>query len=74
MDYGAKNLVYEGIDGARALSTAVYKSNRARQTRSVVTDSWGFCESRCRAAVFTLDNNIFAEAEAQGQAWFAAFG
>jgi kumamolisin len=74
MAYGAKILVYEGIDGRASTFEAVYNRVVSDNTASVVTTSWGFCEQQMPAAVLTLDNNIFAEAAAQGQAWFAASG
>jgi kumamolisin len=74
MANGASVLVYEGADGRASTFEAVYNRIVSDNTASVVTTSWGFCEQQMPAAVLTLDNNIFAEAAAQGQAWFAASG
>lgn len=74
MANGANILVYEGADGRASTFEAVYNRIVSDNTASVVTTSWGFCEQQMPAAVLTLDNNIFAEAAAQGQAWFAASG
>ncbi len=40
----------------------------------VVSTSWGLCESLMPAAVMTTNNNIFMQAAAKGQSWFAASG
>lgn len=72
MAYGANILVYEGADGRAGTFEAVYNRIVSDNTASVVTTSWGFCEQQMPVAVLTLDNDIFAEAAAQGQAWFAA--
>jgi kumamolisin len=74
MAFGANILVYEGADGRASTFEAVYNRIVSDDTASVVTTSWGFCEQQMPAAVLTLDNNMFAEAAAQGQAWFAASG
>jgi kumamolisin len=74
MAYGANILVYEGFDGRASTFEGVYNRIVSDNTASVVTTSWGFCEQQMQAAVLTIDNNIFSEAAAQGQAWFAASG
>jgi len=74
MAYGANILVYEGFDGRASTFEGVYNRIVSDNTASVVTTSWGFCEQQMPAAALTIDNNIFAEAAAQGQAWFAASG
>ena len=66
--------MYEGFDGRASTFEGVYNRIVSDNIASVVTTSWGFCEQQMPAAVLTLDNNIFAEAAAQGQAWFAASG
>ncbi len=71
---GAKILVYEGVNGGNGAFEAVYNRIVAENKASVVTTSWGLCEQQMPPALVTLDNNIFAEAAAQGQAWFAASG
>jgi subtilase family serine protease len=71
---GAKILVYEGANGRNSTFEAVYNRIVAENKASVVTTSWGLCEQQMPPALLTLDNNIFAEAAAQGQAWFAASG
>lgn len=50
-----------------------YIATQLRSTH-VVSTSWGLCEQYMPAAVMTTDNNIFMQAAAQGQSWFAAFG
>ena len=40
----------------------------------VVTTSWGACEAGVSAATQQADDNIFANANAIGQSWFAASG
>jgi subtilase family serine protease len=71
---GAKILVYEGVNSSNSTFEAVYNRIVAENKASVVTTSWGLCEQQMPSALVTLDNNIFAEAAAQGQAWFAASG
>ena len=74
MAYGAKILVYEGVNSRNSTFEAVYNRIITDNKASVVTTSWGLCEQQTSAALLTLDNNLFAEAAAQGQAWFAASG
>lgn len=71
---GAKILVYEAAGSGNGAFEAVYNRIVAENRASVVTTSWGLCEQQMPPALITLDNNIFAEAAAQGQAWFAASG
>lgn len=71
---GAKLLIYEGVNSGNGTFEAVYNRIVAENKASVVTTSWGLCEQQMPAALLTLDNNIFAEAAVQGQAWFAASG
>ncbi len=40
----------------------------------VVTTSWGLCEAGLSTSVQRTDDNIFANANAVGQSWFAASG
>ena len=71
---GAKLLVYEGANSSNGTFESLYNRIVAENKASVVTTSWGLCEQQMPPALLTLDNNIFAEAAAQGQAWFAASG
>ena len=71
---GAKILVYEAANSGNGAFESVYNRIVAENKASVVTTSWGVCEQQMPPALITLDNNIFAEAAVQGQAWFAASG
>src|SRR5579863_2734745 len=68
---GAKILVYEAASGKFASFQSVYNRIVADNRASVVTTSWGICEQQMPRALMEGDNGIFAEAAAQGQAWFS---
>ncbi len=74
MANGATFIVYEAANPKLSTFESVYNKIVSDNKASVVTTSWGLCEPQMPAAFLTADSNIFAEAAAQGQAWFAASG
>ena len=74
MANGATFVVYEAASPLLSTFESVYNKIVADNKASVVTTSWGLCEQQMPSAYLTADSYIFAEAAAQGQAWFAASG
>ncbi len=74
MANGANFIVYEAATPKLSTFESVYNKIVSDNKASVVTTSWGLCEPQMPSAYLVADSNIFAEAAAQGQAWFAASG
>ncbi len=74
MANGATFLVYEASTPRLSTFESVYNKIVSDNKASVVSTSWGICEQEMPDAFLTADSNIFAEAAAQGQTWFAASG
>ncbi|HUR63497.1 MAG TPA: S53 family peptidase [Candidatus Thermoplasmatota archaeon] len=54
--------------------TTAYNTVVTRNDGHSVSTSWGLCETQMAAASRSSDDNIFANAAAIGQSWFAASG
>jgi kumamolisin len=74
MANGATFIVYEAATPLLSTFESVYNRIVSDNKASVVSTSWGLCEQEMPDAFLIADSNIFAEAAAQGQAWFAASG
>lgn len=74
MAYDATVLVYAAANPQITTFESVYNKIVSDNRASVVTTSWGLCEQEMPSAYRAVDSLIFAEAAAQGQAWFAASG
>ncbi len=65
--------VYEGPNAGSGLYDT-YSDAISQDQASVISTSWGECESQLGSAAATSENTLFEEAAAQGQAVFAAAG
>lgn len=74
MANGATFVVYAAATPKLSTFESVYNKIVSDNKASVVSTSWGLCEQEMPNAFLIADSNIFAEAAAQGQAWFAASG
>jgi kumamolisin len=74
MANGAAFIVYEAATPQLSTFESVYNKIVSDNKASVVSTSWGLCEQEMPDAFLIADSNIFAEAAAQGQTWFAASG
>jgi kumamolisin len=74
MANGANFVVYEAATPLLSTFESVYTRIVSDNRASVVSTSWGLCEQEMPDAFLIADSNIFAEAAAQGQTWFAASG
>jgi kumamolisin len=71
---GARILNYMSASTSDADFTIMYNRIVADDPGHVVSTSWGACESGSSTATQQADDNIFANANAKGQSWFAASG
>jgi subtilase family serine protease len=71
---GARILNYMSASTSVADFTTMYNAIVTDNPGHVVTTSWGACEAGISAATQLTDDNIFANANAIGQSWFAASG
>lgn len=71
---GATILVYEGANAQLTTFTDVYNKMVSDNQAAVMTTSWGTAESNMSTATMQTDDNIFAQAVAQGISLFAAAG
>jgi len=70
----ARILNYMAGSTAFTSFTTMYNRIVADNPGHVVTTSWGACEAGVSAGTQATDDNIFANANAIGQSWFAASG
>jgi subtilase family serine protease len=70
----ARILNYMAASTSNASFTTMYNRIVTDNPGHVVTTSWGSCEAGTSAATQQTDDNIFANANAIGQSWFAASG
>jgi kumamolisin len=71
---GAKILNYMAASTFSADFITMYNAIVTDNPGHVVTTSWGSCEAQTPAADQSIDDAIFANANAIGQSWFAASG
>src|SRR5262249_24940958 len=71
---GARILNYMSASTALADFTTMYNRIVTDNPGHVVTTSWGACEAGVAADTQQTDDDIFANANAIGQSWFAASG
>jgi subtilase family serine protease len=71
---GARILNYMAASTTDPDFTQMYNRIVTDNPGHVVTTSWGACEVGLSAATQLTDDNIFANANAIGQSWFAASG
>ncbi len=71
---GARILNYMAASTANGDFTTMYNRIVTDNPGHVVSTSWGSCEASLTAAEQQADDNIFANANAIGQSWFAASG
>jgi subtilase family serine protease len=71
---GARILNYMSASTSLANFTTMYNRIVTDNPGHVVTTSWGACEAGVSSATQQTDDNIFANANAVGQSWFAASG
>jgi len=71
---GARILNYMSASTSNADFTTMYNRVVTDDPGHVVSTSWGACEAGLPAATQQTDDNIFANANAIGQSWFAASG
>jgi subtilase family serine protease len=71
---GARILNYMAASTSLADFTVMYNRIVTDDPAHVVSTSWGACEAAVPAATQQADDAIFANANAIGQAWFAASG
>jgi kumamolisin len=71
---GAKVLNYMAASTSFADFAALYNRIVTGRPGQVVTTSWGACEATMPVAAQQTNDNIFANANAIGQSWFAASG
>jgi kumamolisin len=71
---GARILNYMSASTSFADFTTMYNQIVADNPGHVVSTSWGACEAGISTATQQADDNIFANANAIGQSWFAASG
>src|SRR5262249_7204331 len=70
----ARILNYMSASTANADFTTMYNRVVTDNPGHVVSTSWGECESKMDSATQQANDNIFANANAIGQSWFAASG
>jgi subtilase family serine protease len=70
----ARVLNYMAGSTAFSSFTTMYNRIVTDNPGHVVTTSWGACEAGVSSATQTTNDNIFANANAIGQSWFAASG
>lgn len=66
--------VYEGSGASLSTFTDVYNTIVSNDTAQTVSTSWGSPESQMPSSSLSADDQIFQQAAAEGQAWFAASG
>src|SRR5262245_10641341 len=71
---GARIVNYMAATTSNADFTMMYNRIVTDNPGHVVSTSWGACEAGLPAATQQMDDNIFANANAIGQSWFAASG
>src|SRR5262249_46401235 len=71
---GARVLNYLAATTSNADLTVMHNRIVTDNPGHVVSTSWGACEAGLPAATQQMDDNIFANANAIGQSWFAASG
>jgi kumamolisin len=71
---GARVLNYMSASTSLAAFTTMYNRVVTDNPGHVVSTSWGACEAGISASAQQTDDNIFANANAIGQSWFAASG
>jgi subtilase family serine protease len=71
---GAVVLNYMSASTSDADFVTLYNRIVSDNPGHVVSTSWGGCEADSSASVQRVDDNIFANANAIGQSWFAASG
>jgi subtilase family serine protease len=71
---GARVLNYMSATTSVADFTVMYNQIVTDNPGHVVSTSWGACEAGLSTATQQMDDNIFANANAIGQSWFAASG
>jgi len=71
---GARVLNYMAASIANADFTTMYNRIVTDNPGHVVSTSWGSCEAGLTVAEQQMDDNVFANANAIGQSWFAASG
>ena len=71
---GARVLNYMSASTSNADFTIMYNRIVTDNPGHVVSTSWGSCEAGSSAAAQQTDDDIFANANAIGQSWFAASG
>jgi subtilase family serine protease len=71
---GAVILNYMARTTAFSSFTTMYNTVVSDNPGHVVSTSWGGCESSLSTSTQTTDDNVFANANAIGQSWFAASG
>ncbi|HUI27464.1 MAG TPA: protease pro-enzyme activation domain-containing protein, partial [Candidatus Kryptonia bacterium] len=71
---GAAILNYMAASTSNAAFTTMYNAIVNDNRGHVVTTSWGSCEAENSLATQQMDDDIFANANAIGQSWFAATG
>ncbi len=71
---GARILNYMTASTALADFTVMYNQVVTDNPGHVVSTSWGACEVGVATATQQMDDNVFANANAVGQSWFAASG
>jgi subtilase family serine protease len=71
---GARILNYMAASTAFTSFSTMYNRIVTDNPGHVVTTSWGACEAGMSAATQATNDNIFLNANAKGQSWFAASG
>jgi kumamolisin len=71
---GARILNYMAASTSNTAFTTMYNRIVTDNPGHIVTTSWGACEAGVPTATQQTDDNIFAQANAIGQSWFAASG
>jgi pro-kumamolisin-like protein len=71
---GARILNYMAASTSFADFTVMYNRIVTDNPGHVVSTSWGACEAGVSVATQQTDDNVFANANAIGQSWFAASG
>jgi len=71
---GANVEVYEGSDTESTTFDSIYEGIVDDPNAQVVTTSFGACEIGADSEEIMSDNDLFEQAAAEGQTWFAASG
>jgi len=71
---GAAIVNYMAASPSSSALTTMYNRIVSDNPGHVVTTSWGACEAETPSAELQINDNIFANANAIGQTWFAASG